>query len=66
MYSLLIWTVVGFAGTHLSTQERYDWRLLVETQSYNYNGDHNAKEVCETVAKELGLKQNMYRCVRTK
>jgi hypothetical protein len=65
-YVLLIWTVVGFTGSLPTTRSVYDWRPLAETQSYQYNGNHTAKEVCESVAKELGLKQNMYRCVRTK
>ena len=57
IYSLLVWTVVGFAGNTTTTHEKYDWRLLVETQSYNHNGEHSAKEVCEMTAKELGLKK---------
>ena len=63
MYALLIWTVVGIGSTQFGT---HDWRLLVETHPVHHNGYHTAKEVCEDVAKELGLKQTMYRCVRTK
>ncbi len=65
VYTLFLWTVVGFAGagTQFSSsfktdfKTEMDWRPMAETVS---------KAECERVAKELALKENKYRCVKTK
>lgn len=59
-YILVIWTVVGFAGTQLSTHTKYDWRPIGEFQN---DASHNR---CEAAARELGLDSKNYRCVRAK
>jgi hypothetical protein len=68
-YILMIWTVVGFAGMSHSTATKMDWRPLGEF--YNEadrtaQGFKTAKEMCEKAARELGLKTENYRCVRSK
>ena len=61
MYTLFLWTVVGFAGAgtqYSSTwKTEMDWRPLAETVSV---------EDCKRVAKELSLKEEKYRCIKTK
>lgn len=66
IYILVIWTVVAGAGTNTSTHYKYDWRPLGEF--HMEEGRMNKKtalEMCEAGARELGLKRENYRCVRT-
>ncbi len=54
MYTLIIWTVVGFAGTQTSVSERYDWRPL---------SSHTSQASCERAAQQLGIEPKRFRCV---
>ena len=49
MYTLIIWTIVGFAGMQYSTLERYDWRPL---------STHTSQASCERAAQQLGSSPN--------
>lgn len=66
-YILVIWTIVGFAGTQVSTHPRYDWRPIGEFSSENGRVGptvRSASEMCEEAARQLQVGQ--YRCVRSK
>ncbi len=68
-YTLFIWTVVAMAGTGTSayTTIEKDWRPLAEFNSlYHRDEPNKAQELCEAAARQLGLKPQLYRCVRTK
>lgn len=54
MYTLIIWTVVGFAGTHTSLYKEYDWRPL---------STHETKASCERAAQQLTLSLVRFRCI---
>lgn len=54
MYTLIIWTVVGFAGVQYSTVERYDWRPL---------STHTSQASCERAAQQLGIEPKRFRCI---
>lgn len=66
-YILMIWTVVGFAGagTQYSSgwKKEHDWRPL---GAFETSPASNGRELCEAAAKQLGLKYENYRCVRSK
>jgi hypothetical protein len=63
IYILLIWTVVGAGASSKSADViKYDWRPLGEFQSTS----HTSKALCEDAARQLGLKSENYRCVRSK
>ncbi len=71
IYILVIWTVVGYAGagTQFSThyKSEYDWRPIGEF--YMEEGRTNKKtalQMCEEAARQLALKSEKYRCVRSK
>ena len=51
---LVIWTLVGYAGTQFSTWEKYDWRPI---------GDFESRKACERAAADLGLKAERFRCI---
>lgn len=61
-YILMIWTVVAMAGDRHYQNKAMDWRPLGEFQSTS----HTSKELCEDAARQLGLKSENYRCVRSK
>lgn len=62
IYTLFLWTVVA-ATTYNSNHTVYhDWRVSGEFTTMSANG----KDLCEQAARELGLKINEYRCVRSK
>lgn len=65
-YILMIWTVVAMAGDRHQQAKAYDWRPIGEYHQDNWERKHNAKEMCEHAAKELGLKTDAYRCVRNR
>jgi len=68
-YILMIWTVVGFAGMSHSTVTKMDWRPLGEfhIEQGRIGGDYKgAQQMCEDAARQLGLKNENYRCVRSK
>jgi hypothetical protein len=66
IYILMIWTVVGVGDAKGSpTVVKYDWRPLGEF--YNSpDAGKNAQQMCEAAARQLALKSDAYRCVRSK
>jgi hypothetical protein len=68
IYILLIWTVVGVGDAKGSrTVVKYDWRPLGEFHMEEGRmGKKTAREMCEEAARQLGLKTEAYRCVRSK
>ena len=68
IYILLIWTVVGVGDAKGSrTVVKYDWRPLGEFHMEEGRmGKKTAQEMCEDAARQLGLKTEAYRCVRSK
>ena len=52
-YILMIWTVVAMSTHHTKT----DWRPI---------GEFNSQQLCQDAAKELSIKSENYRCVRSK
>jgi len=67
-YILLIWTVVGVGDAKGSpTVIKYDWRPLGEFHTVQeYDRKISARELCEESARQLGLKPEKYRCIRSK
>lgn len=66
-YILVIWTVVGYAGTQISTHTKMDWRPIGEFHlEQGRTGGKSALEMCEDAARQLALKPENYRCVRSK
>jgi len=66
-YILMIWTAVGYAGMSHSTSTKMDWRPLGEFYTEESRiGKKTALEMCEDAARQLGLKNDAYRCVRNK
>ncbi len=66
-YILVIWTVVGYAGTSHSTHTKMDWRPIGEFHlEQGRLGGKSALEMCEDAARQLALKAENYRCVRSK
>ncbi len=68
IYILMIWTVVGVGDAKGSpTVIKYDWRSLGEFHlDYGRLGGKTALEMCEEAARQLALKPQNYRCVRSK
>ena len=64
-YILVIWTIVGYAGTAHIIHEKYDWRPIGEFHQSVGQGK-NAIEMCEDAARQLAVKADRYRCVRSK
>jgi hypothetical protein len=62
-YILMIWTVVAMAGDRFHQAKAYDWRPIGE---YYSSGAETGRERCEDAARQLGLKAENYRCVRSK
>ena len=54
MYTLIIWTIVGFAGVQYNTIERYDWRPL---------STHTSQASCERAAQQLEIEPKRFRCI---
>lgn len=71
IYILMIWTVVAAVGDRHGVNSRsYDWRPLGEFQA-EVNGaglqlGKTAQQMCEDAARQLALKTENYRCVRSK
>ena len=67
-YILVIWTIVAVQGTgtgnHNMHRER-DWRPIGEFHNVPDAGK-TAQQMCEDAARQLGLKSDAYRCVRSK
>ena len=72
IYILMIWTAVagGVRPNYSGLEVQRDWRPLGEFQAeLNNSGfqtSKTAQQMCENAAKELGLKTENYRCVRSK
>jgi hypothetical protein len=70
IYILVIWTVVGHGGTNYSTSTRMDWRPIgefhAEHPSSGFQTGKTALQMCEDAARQLGLKSDAFRCVRSK
>ena len=68
IYILMIWTVVGVGDAKGSrTVVKYDWRPLGEFHlEEGRMNKKTAQEMCESAARELALKSENYRCVRSK
>jgi hypothetical protein len=70
IYILLIWTVVGYGGTKSGLHTKHDWRPLgefySETNGHGFQNGKTAQQMCEDAARQLGLKNDAYRCVRSK
>lgn len=64
-YILMIWTVVAMAGDRHVQPKAYDWRPIGEFHDSNIP-PQLAQEKCEAAARQLGLKSDAYRCVRSK
>jgi hypothetical protein len=62
-YILMIWTVVAMAGDRHYQNKAMDWRPIGEFYDFSA-GSGQAK--CEEAARQLGLKIENYRCVRSK
>ncbi len=69
-FILIIWTVVGVGdGKGSPTVIKYDWRPIGEfhMEQDRYGGDKKtALQMCEEAARQLALKKENYRCVRSK
>lgn len=66
-YILVIWTIVGYAGTAHSLNQKWDWRPIGEFQMEEGRMNKmTAKEMCEDAARQLALTADRYRCVRSK
>lgn len=66
-YILMIWTVVAMAGDRHYQAKSYDWRPLGEFHLEDGRMNKTtAKEMCEQAGRDLGLKSENYRCVRSK
>ncbi len=68
IYILMIWTVVGAGASAKSADViKYDWRPLGEFHlEEGRMGKKSALQMCEEAARQLGLKTENYRCVRSK
>jgi len=71
IYILVIWTVVGYAGagTQFSNQWKieHDWRPIGEFHMEEGRvGKKTALQMCEEAARQLALKPEFYRCIRSK
>lgn len=70
IYILMIWTMVGASGSTGRggyMKAYYDWRPLGEFHMEEGRmGKKTAQEMCEDAARQLGLKTENYRCVRSK
>jgi hypothetical protein len=62
-YILMIWTVVAMSVDRHVQEKAYEWRPIGEFHDFSA-GTGQAK--CEEAARQLGLKHDRYRCVRSK
>jgi hypothetical protein len=55
-YILVIWTLVGYAGTQYSTWEKKDWRPI---------GEFSSPTACAKAAADLGITDTKtFRCLK--
>ena len=62
-YVLMMWTAIAMVGTVNVHAKTYDWRPMAEFHE-TFTASANSK--CEEAARQLGLKSDRYRCIRTK
>ena len=62
-YILVIWTIVGYTG-NMPVSEKYDWRPIGEFYNASDAGK-NAQQMCEEAARQLALKPERYRCLKS-
>lgn len=62
-YILMVWTVIAMAGDRHVQQKAYDWRPIGEFHDFSAG---SGQSKCEEAARQLGLKSDKYRCVRSK
>lgn len=53
---LVIWTIVGYAGTQSSTWREYDWRPI---------GEFKSAAACVHAGRSLGKRDAEFRCLPT-
>ena len=65
IYILVIWTVVagGVRPSYSGMELQRDWRPIGE---FHATIDGTAQQMCEDAGRQLGLKQENYRCIRSK
>lgn len=73
IYILMIWTTVAAWGTgtgNYNPTNIKDWRPLGEFQAELSNSgfqtSKTAQQMCEDAARQLGLKTENYRCIRSR
>lgn len=68
IYILMIWTVVGASDSNGSPLKAYyDWRPLGEFHMEEGRiNKRTALQMCEEAARQLNIKSDRYRCVRSK
>jgi hypothetical protein len=70
IYILVIWTVVAIQGQgtgNYNMHRERDWRPIGEFHMEEGRmNKKTAKEMCEEAARQLALKPENYRCVRSK
>lgn len=73
IYILMIWTVVAGGGrpnNYAVLELQRDWRPLgefhAELSNSGFQTSKTAQQMCEDAARQLGLKSENYRCVRSK
>ena len=66
IYILVIWTVVagGVRPIYIGMELQRDWRPIGEFHATI--DPKTAQQMCEDAARQLGLKQENYRCIRSK
>ena len=68
IYILVIWTTVAVGGP--SPVTRNDWRPIgefhAETTSHGFQVGKTAEQMCHEAARQLNIKPEFYRCVRSK
>ena len=67
-YILVIWTIVGY-NNNMNPNVKYDWRPIGEfhlEQGHIGQGYRTAEQMCEDAARQLALKPDRYRCLKSK
>ena len=68
--TLYLWTVVTATGTAYNSNTLMDWRPIGTFEFSQTFGSGNVRQdpldLCLKAAKDLGLEQTRFRCIRTK
>jgi hypothetical protein len=51
---LVIWTIVGFAGTQFTTHKEHDWRPI---------GEFKSEQSCQAAGLVMSIKPANFRCL---